>query len=302
MDPVHKSLDRPRRSLSPPRTVPKGPYGGLCIGGGAAAGYQFLGCLHYFYTETVWMKGVRVYGGTSIGASISTFLALGFSPMELFQMMMTYDLDDIMSFDLTHLPGKWGLVDNDKWKKYITQMILLKWSYVPTLQEVFDQTGNILCITTWCMTQKPHAVYLTPQTHPDVLVSDAIVMSTNLPCIFTKMEYKGHLYIDGGIFDNCPTKKTESLLDREERLLVVRLSDYSVPYTIDSLTDYLKSILEIFHRSQTCPTPEQGDEIVLKPELGAMTLRVEKKVRTEIFQRVFKRIKYQLFIPKVKKE
>jgi predicted acylesterase/phospholipase RssA len=222
--------------------------------------------------------------------------------MELFQMMMTYDLDDIMSFDLTHLPQKWGLVDNDKWKKYLTQMILLKWSYVPTLQQVFDQTGNILCITTWCMTQQPHAVYLTPQTHPDVLVTDAIAMSTNLPCIFTKMEYKGHLYIDGGIFDNCPTKKTESLLDREERLLVVRLSDYSVPYTIDSLTDYLKSILEIFHRSQTCPTPEQGDEIVLKPELGAMTLRVEKKVRTEIFQRVFKRIKYQLFIPKVKKE
>ena len=153
------------------------------------------------------------------------------------------------------------------------------------------------------MTQSPHAVYLTPQTHPDVLVSDAIAMSTNLPGIFTKMEHQGHLYIDGGFFDNCPVKKTESLLEERERLLLVRLSDYSIPSSISTFGKYMKSVLEIFHRTQKWESPSNGDAIILKPEISdSFQLQVDKTKRTEIFHRAFKRIKYQLFTPKVKKE
>ncbi len=301
--PVYKSLDRPRRSPSPEKIIPRGPYGGICISGGAAEGYQFLGCLHYFYSETNWTTSVRVFGGTSIGAAIASFLALGFTPREIMDLVCTFDIDHYLSIDLTKLPTDWGMIDSKRWRDYITQMIKQKWKKVPTLQELFDQTGNIVCMATWCMTQSPHAVYLTPQSHPNVLISDAIAMSTNLPGIFTKMEHQGHLYIDGGFFDNCPVKKTESLLYQNERLLLIRLSDYPVPSSISTFTDYMKSVLEIFHRTQCWESPSNGDAIILKPEMSnGVQLQVEKTQRTEIFHRAFKRIKYQLFTPKVKKE
>ncbi len=292
-----------RPSYNAEKQLPEGPYSGICISGGAAEGYQFLGCLHYFYTETEWMKEVRVFGGTSIGAAIVSFLALGFTPKEMIDLLCNYDVNQYLSFDLTKLPNDWGVIDGRRWRQYISNMICTKWPSVPTLQELFDKTGNIVCLTTWCMTQFPHAVYLTPQTHPNLLISDAISMSTNLPGVFTKLEYEGHLYIDGGFFDNCPVKKTESLLHENERLLLIRLSDYPIPSCVDGFANYMKSVLEIFHRTQCWDGPTHGDAIILKPEMGdKIQLQVEKTQRTEFFHRAFKRIKYQLFTPKVKKE
>lgn len=298
----HLKMDQPRRNPSPPKIRPEGPYSGICIGGGAAGGYQFLGTLHYFYTETEWMKNVRVFAGTSVGACMSGMLAIGYTPQEILHYLCKHDVDHIFNIDVSRIHTHWGVVDTQRWIDYIREAIVLKLGYVPTLRELFEKTGHIVCFATWCLTKKPCDVYLTPDTYPDLPLDVAIAMSSCIPCLFMKCEYDGNLYLDGGIFDSCPSVKAESLLNRDERLLVVRFDSYDVPSCITSWSDYLKNILKACDLVQRRRAPKRGDEIVIKSDFSSVTLQVEITKRIQLFKTAYKRIKYQLFLPKLKVE
>jgi predicted acylesterase/phospholipase RssA len=281
---------------------PVGPYHALCVGAGGANGYQLLGVLHYFYTETNWMKDIRIFAGTSVGACISGMLAIGYTPEEALQYLCVHDVNRYFQIDLLLLGSQWGVIDTFQWKTYVTEAIVLKYGSDPTLQELFDKTGHTICFATWCLTQQPNQVYITTHTHPNIRLSQAIVMSTTIPCIFTKCEYEGQLYVDGGIFDTCPTKQTESLMLEDERLLVIRLSDTKSTPELDGFMDYMKAILGAFSLCQVRSPPVQGDEIIVKTDFSGVSLQVETTQRVERFKAAFKRIKYQLFLPKVKIE
>ena len=208
----------------------------------------------------------------------------------------------MFGIDLSRFQTDWGVIDTERWKDYIRQAILVKLKNVPTLRELFQLTGNRVCFATWCLTNKPQHMYITTDTHPDVPLDVAIVMSSCIPCVFTRCEYENNLYVDGGIFDTCPSEKTESMLERDERLLVVCFDNYEVPHEIESLSEYIKTIFKAYSLVQKRKPPRQGDEIVLKSDFSAISLKVELKTRIRVFKNAFKRIKYQLFIPKYKKE
>jgi hypothetical protein len=47
-------------------------------------------------------------------------------------------------------------------------------------------------------------VNLNHETHPDLCCVDAALMSMNIPLIFHKINYKGHLYVDGALGNPLP--------------------------------------------------------------------------------------------------
>ena len=290
------------RTPSPEKKIPVGPYDGLCIGAGAAGGYQFLGALHYFYTETKWMDNITFYSGTSVGAVLSGLLAIGYTPIEILSYINNNDINYAFQFNVINITKEWGLVDTEIWKIYLQQMISAKWGHVPTLKEIYDKSGKQVCFTTWCLTKYPNAIYITTESHPSMLLNEAMAMSSCIPCIFTKYNYQNNLYVDGALFDSCPSEKSEELMSFGKRLLVIRLEPYSIPNEINSIGEYIKTILAAFDHTQTRNSVFNGDEIILKTEFIGLTLQIEIRKRLEIFKNSFKRIKYQLFLPKVKRE
>jgi hypothetical protein len=294
-------LDRPRRSPSPSTKRPKGPYAGLCIGSGSTGGYQYLGILHYLDKETDWLKDLRVFAGTSVGACISGMMAIGYKPIEVMQYLCEHDLNHILTFDLLNIRDDWGMISTTDWKGYLTKLIISKWGSDPTLLELWDKSGHQVCFATWRLNHPHHKVYLTHQSYPSLRLSEAIAMSSCIPGVFSKCEYQKEYYIDGALFDACPTEQAETYLSSSERLLSLRFSVEHVP-PIHSHVDYFKAIFKSYETIQEHKEPSNGDEIILKTDFLGLSLQVETEKKIDSFKNAYKRVKYQLFLPKFKRE
>ena len=83
--------------------------------------------------------------------------------------------------------------------------------------------------------------YLTPETHSNISVLDAIQMSCSYPFIFELFSYKNKYYIDGGILDNFPIEIGEKI-SKNCLGLVIKTPLISLELEYSTLSLFLKMI------------------------------------------------------------
>jgi predicted acylesterase/phospholipase RssA len=74
------------------------------------------------------------------------------------------------------------------------------------MKNVLDKFGKHLTFVTYDYTNRK-AVYLTPESNPDLPCIMGLRMSASIPLIFDMCKYNGSLFIDGGIADLFPIRK-----------------------------------------------------------------------------------------------
>ena len=178
-------------------------YNAIVMSGGGMKGFALLGAIQYMIDNKL-IGDVKYYSGTSIGAVICYFLAIGYSPIEMVVYIITnnvFDKKDHKGID-SILNGE-GIYDFSIYSSHFKKMSIDKIGYIPTFKDLYEKMGITLFTCTYNITKKKKE-YISFYTYPDMNCIDAITVSSSLPFIFNDCIYKDEYFIDGGFVDNCP--------------------------------------------------------------------------------------------------
>ncbi len=176
----------------------------LVLSGGGPRGLGILGALHYI-DENKELNSIKEYWGTSVGSVICLLLLIGYTPFETFhQFFMLNQLTDDQ-FDLPNIFETAALCPIEVLGEKIQYFIEKKLGRDAdlTFSELYTRFGkkiHIIGANTDTMSGECFDI----DTRPDMKVRDAIEISCDLPYIFTKKEFEGHIYVDGGFINNYP--------------------------------------------------------------------------------------------------
>lgn len=178
----------------------------LVLSSGGLKGISQLGALHQLcVTGKLDISKVHTYAGSSIGSIICFLLIIGYEPIEIFQKI--YSSEYFIKSErnsLWDIINKYGLMNIKSHFDYFFMPIIRdKINKIPTLAEIKERYDKNLYITVTNETDMT-VEYFSHLTHPDILVTDALMYSCNIPFVFQRISYKGKYYIDGAVLDSFP--------------------------------------------------------------------------------------------------
>ncbi len=187
---------------------------GIALSGGGARGISHLGVL-----KALEENGIKpdIISGTSAGSIIGGFYSAGYTPDQIFDIIIKTKLLTIFKPAFS-------------WKGLLRMDSLLK-----ILEDNLPASFSELKI--------PFIVAATAielgKTHyfDQGNLHTAILASSCVPVIFNPIEIKGVKYIDGGILNNLPV---EALTKKADRIIAVGCNPISNKHTINSFKDVME--------------------------------------------------------------
>ena len=182
-----------------------GRFTRLVLSGGGPKGLATLGALQYIY-ENGGLDYITEYWGTSIGSIIGVLLSIGYTPFDAFhQFFMLDDFTDVVSKDIESVLGDTAFCPIEKFGEKIRHFIIKKLEdecelTFYNLYQKFGKKIHIIGTNTDTMRGECFSV----DTTPFMNIIDALEISCDLPYIFTKKQYNGNTYVDGGFINNYP--------------------------------------------------------------------------------------------------
>jgi NTE family protein len=184
------------------------PIKHLVIAGGGPIGLQFLGVLEYLNETDFWkIENIESIYATSIGTIIAVFICLNYDWETLNKYIIerpwhdAFKLNGKQIFDAFYNKGLY-----DKKLAEIVFKPLLEakdLSLSITLKEFYEYSKIDFHLYTFEL-NKFETVDISYKTHPDLLLMQAITMSSALPGIFMPTILDNGCYIDGGVMSNYP--------------------------------------------------------------------------------------------------
>lgn len=202
--------------------------------------------------------------GTSIGAIICYFLAIGYSPIELVVYLCSHGvLESLAINNFEQIVSGDGIYDYQILRNVYEKMTLEKIDAVPTLNDVYTRFGKELIICTYNFTDRK-TEHLSYRTHPDLSCLDALRMSSNLPFIFSSFMYGDKEYIDGGVIENFSFSMLSSLSTekKEKKIVGIYLDNQIVNSPSDKEYNRLSPILDKIYAMLMIPTSEYEKQMI----------------------------------------
>ncbi len=207
------------------------------------------------------LSSVERVAGTSAGAFMGALFTVGYTPDQLYQIMLALDfmsfLDSTNIFKETGeiLSERHGLHSGDFFQHWIENLIAAKTRPLATFRDLHEEGLPDLSIVTNYVNEGD-IVVCNYQSTPDVIVSEACRASMSIPIIFDRFVFtKGFNptqgFQDGGLQLNYPI----SLFDGypEEETLGLFLHDVQnkqPPIVIDGLLSYGRATFESIMNAQ----------------------------------------------------
>lgn len=229
----------------------------LVISGGGPMGFQFIGCLQYLNEHNFWsIENIKSIYATSIGSLIAIFLALKYDWETINKYIIERPWKEIFTltgkqiFETYYNKGLYGKKVFESILKPILQAKDL--SLNTTMKEFYDYCQIEIHLFTFELNSFK-TVEITYKSHPNLLLVDAVCMSSAIPGMFAPVCIDNECYIDGALMANyplsyCLERESESERERErEKDLDYENEVLGVKYTIikDSLNE--KKLIENFN-------------------------------------------------------
>ena len=199
----------------------------LVISGGGPLGLRFLGALEHLEENNIWkLENIESIYATSIGSIIAVFICLAFDWDTLNKYIIERPWKDAFKVNFKQIfqaYGNKGLFD-----KNICEIVLkplLKAKDLPidiTLQQFHDFCKIDLHFFAFDI-NKFETVEINHNSYPDMLLVQALTISSSLPGIFMPTILDDKCLIDGGVMCNFPIN--ECLRDHilEEEILAIKI-------------------------------------------------------------------------------
>jgi predicted acylesterase/phospholipase RssA len=184
-------------------------YDTLVFSGGGPAAIAFVGSVKYL-EHIGSIDSVRTFVGTSAGAIMALLCAIGMTSDELRAWLLhhvgsgelaSFDADGILEFS-----ERLGIDDGTNVTGCMRETLIQRgYSADPTFLQLAKSTGKHLVVCASNLTEARHA-YFSVDNEPAMSVLLAVRMSFGIPILFTPITYRGCMYVDGGMFNNCPVE------------------------------------------------------------------------------------------------
>lgn len=154
--------------------------------------YSLIGALKARETD---LADVQEISGSSAGAILGLFLAMGMSVDEIFATSLDLNIPNFVKIRIGSFFNKFGFVDMAPIRKKLVEIC----GSDPSFSEIEMK----IYISAFCMNTS-ETVYFSKDTHPDMKIIDAVCMSMAVPFIFACGKYNGETYVDGGMKEEYP--------------------------------------------------------------------------------------------------
>lgn len=214
----------------------------LVISGGGIKGFSALGALTKL-KELEIIDNPDIYCGTSAGAAISLLLLIGYSPIDIYDILSELDMSKMVISNIDNILDEVNIGLNlcDPIIYVIGHMIKKKgYSVKITFEELFNKTKKKLIITGVCLNDNS-LHYFSHDKCPNMNILKAITISISIPIIFKPCLYDDKLWIDGGIINNYPI---DLFNDKLDDVIGIYMGEEYINY--DQFEDVQSYIYQVF--------------------------------------------------------
>jgi predicted acylesterase/phospholipase RssA len=171
------------------------------------------------------LADVREISGSSAGAILALFLALG--------MSVSLDIPTFVKIRLGSFFNKFGFVDMGPIRKKLIDIC----GSDPT----FSDLDMKIYVSAFCLNTS-ETVYFSKDSHPDMKVIDAVCMSMAVPFIFACGSYENRTYVDGGVKEEFPLTPFLDKKPHEITCMKIKM-DRIYQDTIDTPKQFVDTII-----------------------------------------------------------
>tara|TARA_B110000977_G_scaffold13286_1_gene16827 strand:+ start:10529 stop:11254 length:726 start_codon:yes stop_codon:yes gene_type:complete len=179
------------------------------------------------------LADVREISGSSAGAILALFLALGMSVDEILDLSLSLDIPTFVKIRLGSFFNKFGFVDMGPIRKKLIDIC----GSDPT----FSDLDMKIYVSAFCLNTS-ETVYFSKDSHPDMKVIDAVCMSMAVPFIFACGSYENRTYVDGGVKEEFPLTPFLDKKPHEITCMKIKM-DRIYQDTIDTPKQFVDTII-----------------------------------------------------------
>jgi len=260
----------------------------LVFSSGGINGIYFVGCLRAL-EEFNMISSIKNIRGTSIGALFAVLIAIGFSSRELSETILHVNTELLIDVSLERLISfteNFGIDPGIKLNKVCSILIEQKLEHSSvTFKELYEINPIHLTLVGSCISSgKP--VYFNKDTFPDMLVTEAIRISSSIPFIFTPVTFNDNVYIDGALLDPYPV-----CLAVPGNILGFLIKQEKPSSVKSSLPSYITAIINCIHRKdrllkELSPSVQQKLSTITIPasltSINFSTTQEQKRIAIEL--------------------
>ena len=202
----------------------------LVLGPASMGIYSMIGTIKALESE---MVDVKEISGSSAGAILALFLALGMSVDEILDAALSLNIPEFVKLRIGSFFNKFGFVDMSPIRKKIVQICKCD----PT----FEELDMKIYVSAYCLNSSK-TEYFSRDTHPKMKVIDAVCMSMAIPVVFACGTYNGKTYVDGGTQERYPLAPFFDKKPHEITCIKLKIDDTYQP-EITNLKQYVESLI-----------------------------------------------------------
>lgn len=257
----------------------------LVVGPGGMKVFLELGALLELEREG-FLVHIKKFIGCSIGSLVSLLLVSGYNVLQVINDFLNEDIFNyiIDKLDLDKIYNSTGLIDPSKIKEKISSKLLSKFTFIPSLQQLYLATGRGLYCVAYNITRDTVDIF-SHETTPECSCVDAVLFSMNIPGLFYQMRYKDCLYVDGAlgnpypidIFDDGKTKILGISIDSESTLKIESGIEYFYKIIQSPMVQLKKRILS--ESSRLCKNIE-----IKSDYFDTLGVNLDEKKRAEMIK------------------
>lgn len=204
----------------------------LVIAGGGPIGLQFLGALEHLNEEGFWnFEEIESIYATSIGTFLGAIICLKYDWSTLNKYIIERPWHDAFKLNGKQILDAFynkGLYDKKVIEIVFKPLLQAKnLSLNITLKEFYEYSKIEFHLYTFEL-NKFETTDISYKTHPDLLLTQAIHMSSSLPGVFIPTISDSGCYIDGGVMANYPLSYCLQNCKNEDEILgITYYRDYT---------------------------------------------------------------------------
>jgi predicted acylesterase/phospholipase RssA len=160
------------------------------------------------------LKGVREISGASAGSILALFLALGMSTDEILEKCLEVDIPNFVKLSLSSFINKFGFVAMEPIRALMVEMCNGR-------DPTFEELDMKIYVSAYCL-NTARTEYFSKDTHPQMKVIDAVLMSIAIPMIFSAGKFEGRTYVDGGVAEKYPVSPFLGRKPHEVTVIVLK--------------------------------------------------------------------------------
>jgi predicted acylesterase/phospholipase RssA len=224
----------------------------LILGPASMGLFSLIGALKLRETQ---LADVKEISGSSAGAILALFLAVGMSVDEILDVSLSLNIPNFVKIRIGSFFNKFGFVDMGPIRKKLVEICGSDPSFRDLDMKIY--------IAAFCLNSS-ETVYFSQDTHPDMKVIDAVCMSMAVPFIFACGTHDGKTYIDGGTKEDFPLTP---FLDKKphEVTCIKIIMDKMYQETIDTPKQFVDTLVRsALTNRETYTTPIEIIEINVK--------------------------------------